>query len=253
MNNQEDQKTSQPWNALAEVYASSRHVSADQLIEWPAQLRMSGDFQGKHVLDVGCATGDKARFFAEHGAQSVLAIDPSEGFSQHWKAHAACSRLSFATGTFEDLLTLPAVSSKKFDLIVTFQALMYARDLNETVKTLSSLLSPGGNLILSIPHPFRFAILKNEIEGWGHGYAYQKTAPYRYPSPWKADVLLEHATPRVSDYANAITAAGLRIEAIDEPAATDDLRKIAPDKALWMDRYVGILIFRAHLDAELSK
>ena len=45
----------QPWDALAQVYANSRQVSADQLIEWPAQLRMCGDFQGKRVLDVGCA------------------------------------------------------------------------------------------------------------------------------------------------------------------------------------------------------
>jgi hypothetical protein len=29
---------------------------------------------------------------------------------------------------------------------------------------------------------------------------------------------------------------------------TDELREIAPEKAAWMDRYVGILIFRAHRD-----
>jgi hypothetical protein len=54
--------------------------------------------------------------------------------------------------------------------------------------------------------------------------------------------------PRFSDYVNAIAAAGLHIEAVDEPAVTEDFRKIAPDKAVWMDRYVGILIFRARLD-----
>jgi hypothetical protein len=90
--------------------------------------------------------------------------------------------------------------------------------------------------------------LRNEIEGWGHGRAYQQTAPYRYPSPWKEDVLLEHAMPRISDYINAIAATGLRIEAVDEPAVTEQFRLIAPEKAVWMDRYVGILILRAHLD-----
>jgi hypothetical protein len=54
--------------------------------------------------------------------------------------------------------------------------------------------------------------------------------------------------PRVSDYANAIAAAGLRIAAVDEPAVTEEFRRIAPEKAAWMDRYVGVLIFRAHLD-----
>lgn len=243
-----EQPTSHPWDTLAQVYAASRQVSADQLIEWPAQLRMCGSFLNKRVLDVGCGTGDKARYFAEHGASSVIGVDPSEGFAQNWSGHAACSNLAFAIGGFENMAELPAVASRQFDLIVSFQALMYAANLEATVKTLSGLLARGGDMVISVPHPFRFAILRNEVEGWGHGFAYQRTAPYRYPSPWKEDVLLEHAMPRVSDYANAIAAAGLRIEAVDEPAVTEEFRKIAPEKASWMDRYVGILIFRAHLD-----
>ena len=241
-------RASQPWNSLARVYAASRQLSADQLVEWPAQLKMCSTFEGKRVLDVGCGTGDKARFFAEHGAASVVGVDPSEGFAENWNNHAACSKLLLAIGGFENLLALPSLAARQFDLIVCFQALMYAASLTETVRTLRNFLAPGGDLVISVPHPFRFAILRNEIEGWGHGYAYQKIAPYRYPSPWKEDLLLEHAMPRVSDYANAIAAADLRIEAMDEPAVTEELRERAPEKAAWMDRYVGILIFRAHLD-----
>jgi SAM-dependent methyltransferase len=240
--------TSQPWNSLAQVYAASRQFSADQLVEWPAQLKMCGAFEGKRVLDVGCGTGDKARFFAETGAASVVGVDPSEGFAENWNNHAACTNLFLAIGGFENLSELPSLAARQFDLVVCFQALMYAASLTETVRTLRNFLAPGGDLVISVPHPFRFAILRNEIEGWGHGYAYQKIAPYRYPSPWKEDLLLEHAMPRVSDYANAIAGAGLRIEAMDEPAVTEELRERAPEKAAWMDRYVGILIFRAILD-----
>ena len=178
----------------------------------------------------------------------MVGVDPSEGFAENWNNHADCSKLLLAIGGFENLSALLAVAARQFDLVVCFQALMYATCLTETVRSLRNFLAPGGNLVISVPHPFRFAILRNEIEGWGHGYAYQKTAPYRYPSPWKEDLLLEHAMPRVSDYANAITAADLRIEAMDEPAVTEEFRKIAPEKATWMDRYIGILIFRAHLD-----
>jgi SAM-dependent methyltransferase len=178
----------------------------------------------------------------------VVGVDPSQGFAPNWKSHAGCTNLSFALGSFENLATLPALASRNFDLIVCFQALMYAASLAKAVQMLRSLLAPGGELVTSVPHPFRFAILRNEIEGWGHGRAYQQTAPYRYPSPWKEDVLLEHAMPRVCDYFNAIAAAGLRIDAVDEPAVTGQLREIAPEKAAWMDRYVGILILRAHLD-----
>lgn len=242
-----DLQAAQPWERLAQVYAGSRHVSTDKLIEWPAQLKMCGSFQGKHVLDVGCGTGEKARFFAEHGAASVVGVDPSRGFSQNWEGHSVCRNLSFAEGDFENLPSVPGVGSRTFDLIVCFQALMYASNLREATMTLRSLLTRGGYLVISVPHPFRFAILKNEIEGWAHGFAYQKTDPYRYPSPWKEDVLLEHAMPRFSDYFNAIAAAGLLVENVEEPCVTERFREVAPEKAAWMDRYVGILIFRARL------
>ncbi|HEV2646881.1 MAG TPA: class I SAM-dependent methyltransferase [Acidobacteriaceae bacterium] len=233
------------WESLAEVFAASRQVSADLLIEWPAQRQLCGEVSGKNILDVGCGTGDKARYFAEHGAHSVIGIDASSGFAQAWQSHAACPKLQLVHGDFEQIASLPPVAAKKFDLIVCFQALMYARDVDVMVATLAQLLAAGGALVFSVPHPFRFAILKNEIEGWGHGFAYQQTGPYRYPSPWKPEVALEHGMPRVSDYLNAISAAGLRVTACEEPGVTEEFRARAPEKAAWMDRYVGILIVRA--------
>lgn len=148
-------------------------------------------------------------------------------------------------GSFDALTSLPNVKGKAFDLIVSFQALMYARDLVSTLKVIANLLADDGALVFSVPHPFRFAILRNEIEGWGHGFAYQQTEPYRYPSPWKAEVSLEHPMPRISDYLNAIASAGLRLTTCEEPCVTQKFREIAPEKAEWMDRYVGIILFRA--------
>ena len=200
------------------------------------------------MLDVGCGTGEKARFFAAHAAAAVVGVDPSSGFQEAWAAHADCANLALVRGGFEDLGTLPGVQGQTFDLIVCFQALMYARDLAGTVMALAGLLRPGGALTISVPHPFRFAVLKSEIEGWGLGFAYQQTQVYRYPSPWKPEVLLQHAMPRVADYVNAIASAGLRIVACEEPPVTEELRVAAPEKAEWMDRYVGIMVFRAELD-----
>jgi len=233
------------WDQLARAYSASRQVSADRLIEWPAQLRLCGEYQGKEILDMGCGSGDKARHFAENGAAAVLGLDPSAGFAEQWAAHAVCPRLELQRGSFEDLPHHPALRRRQFDEIVCFQALMYAQDLAATVRHLAALLRPQGALVFSVPHPFRFAILKNEIEGWGHGLAYQKTESYRYPSPWNPAIFLEHATPRISDYLNAIAATGLRLTACEEPAVTQEFRALSPEKAAWMDRYVGIVVFRA--------
>ena len=239
-------KSSRAWETLAQVYAGSRLVSADKLIEWPAQRALVGHFRGKSVLDVGCGTGEKARYFAEEGASSVIGVDASSGYAENWAKHAKCSNLELIQGSFDDLASLPNIEGKAFDLIVSFQALMYARDLVNTIKVIANLLVDGGAFVFSVPHPFRFAILRNEIESCGHGFGYQQTEPYRYPSPWKADVFLEHPTPRISDYLNAITSAGLRLTKCEEPCATQEFREIAPEKAEWMDRYVGIILFRAN-------
>lgn len=233
------------WETLAQVYAESRQVSIDKLIEWPVQRELVGNFCGKHVLDVGCGTGDKARFFAEEGASSVIGVDASSGFAKNWAAHTNCPNLELVRGSFDVLSSLPSIEGKTFDLIVSFQALMYAHDLMTTMETIADLLADDGALVFSVPHPFRFAILRNQIESWGHGFAYQQTEPYRYPSPWKADVTLEHPMPRISDYLNAIASAGLRLTACREPSVTQEFREIAPEKAEWMDRYVGIILFRA--------
>lgn len=233
-----------PWEQLAQSFAASRHVSADKLIEWPVQLRMTGDFQGKRILDVGCGTGDKARFYAEHGAAYVLGIDSCGGFARQWTEHAGCRNLQLVQAGFEEIAFTSQLTEKEFDIVVCFQALMYACDISSTVKNLAALLVPGGTFTISVPHPFRFAILKNEIEGWPHGLAYQKTQSYRYPSPWKADVLLEHATPRISDYLNAFAGAGLLVRGCEEPAVTDEFREHSPEKAAWMDRYVGTMVFQ---------
>lgn len=233
------------WEKLAGTYASSRQVSADRLVEWPAQLKMCGAFHGMRVLDVGCGTGEKARFFAEQGAAEVIGVDPSEAFSQFWSREDSPCNLRFARGSFEDFVQLPDLRERAFELVVSFQALMYAADLRAAVASMADVLAPMGTLVVSVPHPFRFAILRNEREGWGPGDAYQQTGAYRYPSPWDDAVFLEHGMPRISDYVNAFANAGLRIEAMDEPGPTEELRSLSPEKAAWMDRYVGILILKA--------
>ena len=53
--------------------------------------------------------------------------------------------------------------------------------------------------------------------------------------------------PRISDYLNAFASAGLHLTACEEPSVTDEFRTASPEKAAWMDRYLGIIVFRTDL------
>lgn len=61
-----------------------------------------------------------------------------------------------------------------------------------------------------------------EASALGARIAYEQAESYRYPSPWKAEISLEHPMPRISDYLNAIASAGLRLTACEEPCVTQE-------------------------------
>jgi SAM-dependent methyltransferase len=107
--------------------------------------------RGKSGLDVGCGTGEKARYFAEEGASSVIGIDASSVFAEIWAEHAKCANLELVQGSFDDLMSLPNIEGQAFDLIVSFQALMYARDLVNTIKVIANLLVDSGTFVFSVP------------------------------------------------------------------------------------------------------
>ncbi len=223
----------------------SRTLSLDKLVEWPAQLSLVGDFRGKEILDVGCGLGEKSRYFATHGAASVLGLDSSLAFRGHWSRQARIANLSAVLGDMNELDQVPELPGKDFDLIVAFQTLMFAKDLGQVVKEIASKLKRGGILVCSVPHPFRFVALKKETDDIEYGRAYSYARTYTYAVFGNPFVTLSHHVARFSEYLNALADAGLTLERVEEPVVTDHLRALAPEKAAWMDRYFGIVLFRA--------
>ncbi|MEI6520285.1 MAG: class I SAM-dependent methyltransferase [bacterium] len=128
----------------------------DLMVNWPARLTREMPFfekiinnnQVKSILDIGCATGNHARAFAQHGV-SVIAVDPSE---EMLKIATNLTDGSNPTFTFGGLgMALP---NGKYDIITILgntATLVESMDkFKESIKDLHEKLTKNGVLIIQI-------------------------------------------------------------------------------------------------------
>lgn len=99
------------------------------------------DWQGKAVLDLGCAGGFMAEALAARGAQ-VTGIDPAADAIAAARAHARTQGLdiSYDVGVGE---ALPYVADS-FDAVVCVDVLEHVADLNKVLSEVARTLRPGG-------------------------------------------------------------------------------------------------------------
>lgn len=99
------------------------------------------DWQGKTVLDLGCAGGFMAEAIAAKGAQ-VSGIDPAQDAIKAAKHHAAESGLDIAyvVGVGEQMPYPDAT----FDRVVCVDVLEHVEDLTQVLAEVARVLKPGG-------------------------------------------------------------------------------------------------------------
>ncbi|MEQ7125888.1 hypothetical protein ABN034_15350 [Actinopolymorpha sp. B11F2] len=76
------------------------------------------------------------------------------------------------------------------------------------------------------------------------GEEYFSTARFSYLSGWNDQITLTKRPYTISDLINVFSAAGLWIETALEPQLSEDARRRYPHKQAWMNKYLGILIFK---------
>lgn len=103
----------------------------DELVDW----------QGKTVLDLGCAGGFMTEALDDRGARAT-GIDPAEEAIAAARAHAADRRIAYHVGVGE-ALPYPEAS---FDSVVCVDVLEHVRDLGQVVREIARVLKPGGML-----------------------------------------------------------------------------------------------------------
>ena len=232
------------WKALARDYetARSRLDSLDSLLEWPAQLALIGDVQGKSILDVGCGNGAKAVQLARLGASHVVGVDISGEFVT---PEDDALDVMLLTADLSHLDQVTALSEQRFDVVLFLQSIGYAEDQVATLRAARQLIKDEGILVIARSSPVRFAVERSERDGIGLGTAYHSSAAHTYPSGWNDKILVSHRTNTFSDMINTVSEAGFRIDRAVEPQLSDQQKAAYPHKQAWLDKYIGIILFRA--------
>ncbi len=234
------------WSGLAPDYekARAKEDSLDRLLEWPAQRSILGDVTGRSVLDLGCGNGAKLAELVEDGAITSVGVDISNNFLK-----TQTPNLEFICGDLSELDAMPKLTGRTFDRILFLQSFGYAKDPVRTLKSARSMLAEGGYILLTRTQPLRYALERAEKNGTTLGEEYFSTNQFSYVSNWNDQITLTKRPYTISDLINVFSAAGLWIETAIEPQLSDEARRQYPHKQAWMNKYLGILIFklRAHL------
>jgi SAM-dependent methyltransferase len=219
--------------------ARAREDSLDRLVEWPAQRALLGDVTGLAVLDAGCGNGTKIAQLASDGAAASVGVDISGNFI------APPPGVELIEGDLSDLAAVPGLAGRRFDRILFLQSFGYAADGVKALQTAREMLSEDGFILLTRTQPIRYAIERAEENGTSLGEEYFATESFAYRHPsWNDQVTLTKRPYTMADLLNTFSAAGLWIETAVEPQLSEEARRRFPHKQAWLDKYLGIVIFK---------
>ena len=240
-----DRDPSKAWLGLASDYemARAKEDSLDRLVEWPAQRDLLGDVTGRSVLDLGFGNGAKLVELVGDGATASVGVDISGNFLS-----PQLPELELIRGDLSELGTVSELAGRTFDRILFLQSFGYAKDPVRTLQAARAMLTEDGFILLTKTQPLRYAVERAEQNGTSLGEEYFSTSQFSYVSNWNDQITLTKRPYTISDLINVFGTAGLWIETAIEPQLSDDARRRYPHKQAWMNKYLGILMFklRAH-------
>lgn len=204
----------------------------------PAMFAVLGDISGKTILDVGCGEGYNTRIMAQKGAH-VVGVDFSKEMIDFAVEQEEKERLGIAYYV-ADAGNLTLFENGTFDIVTCFMALQDIKNYQEAIREVSRVLKMDGRFVFVIPHPcFEKRVIDGTIiGGWEYkngkdalpeNALYYKVDKYfdtgSYTISWDMERLQHHfATTAfhrtLTDYADALSSAGLMISQLKEPKPT---------------------------------
>jgi tRNA (mo5U34)-methyltransferase len=124
------------------------HIDTEWRSDWKwDRIAPHLNLDGHRILDIGCGNGYYGWRMLDHGALSIIGIDPTLVYAMQW---LACRHFSGQTPNYvlplglEDLPT----DAGGFDTVFSMGVLYHRRDPASHLRRLASLLKPGGQLLL---------------------------------------------------------------------------------------------------------
>lgn len=236
------------WDALAGEYAAITRIREDDFHYGPQipgerSLRLLPDFpRGATALELGCGGGQNSLFLATRLGLRCTALDASGEQLARARARAAAAgaAIDFVQAAIE---SFPAAVGSRgpFDFVHSSHALEFVEDPGAAVLAMARAAKPGGWVLVSTVHPlFNGQWIEGEFEDEtgadaGSAGAGVFLADYFRPPDDVRDDAFGHAVSRawpVSAWFDWFRAAGLSVERLAEPAATDDAPYTSDD---WAD------------------
>jgi SAM-dependent methyltransferase len=170
------------------------------------------------VLDVGCGEGQLSRLAARGGAHLVAGVDPT--WAQLEVARHRGASVSYARATAAHL----PFASSSFDAVVACLVFEHIDDVDRALAEVGRVLGDGGRFLFFLNHP----LLQTPNSGWIDDQIldppeqYWRVGEYlvenRTIEEVEKDVFIPFIHRPLSRYVNAMAAAGLVIQRMEEPA-----------------------------------
>ncbi|MFD2455836.1 class I SAM-dependent methyltransferase [Corynebacterium mendelii] len=246
------------WDFDADNYhrEHSRFLGADQpegKFLWSpeyfdeADHHLLGDVRDKDVLEFGCGSAPCSRWLNHTGVGTITAFDISAGMLRHG--------VDASTGTpvvplvQADALAMP-FKDNCFDVAFTaYGAIGFVADSQQLMHEAARVLRPGGRLVFSVLHPFRW-VFRDEPgeEGLIAYLSYFDRSPYIERDPVTRTITYAEHHRTIGDRIRELLAAGFILDDFIEPEWPDNLEESFNQFSPTRGRIIpGTAIIVAHL------
>lgn len=212
-------KSYQAYEKMATCYEENNEndMAYNIYYERPGIISLLSDVENKSVLDIGCAAGFFSKWVLDNGGK-VTAVDYSDAMVEKTKLLTENKADVFKADIKEPMTFLEDGS---FDVVIASLVLHYVKDMATVLKELHKKMKKGGQLVLSVHHPFMdFALFecddyfKTELlqDKWTKGGKTIEVEFYRRP---------------LSELMNALCESGFVIQKVSEPMPDKRLKEIS--------------------------
>ena len=222
------------WNQVTPVHQKARKVDLKKEFETPGYSTLddliteklkSVGLDGKDVAQLGCNNGRETISLVNLGARSAVGFDISDEAIAEANELAAIAKVD-CRFVRTDVYDIGEEYHNRFDLIfISVGALSWLPDLDHFFVIVSSLLKPGGSLVMYEMHPILYIFGTEDDEGYDPNEPDKIMYSYFRTEPWVDETGIDYIggsryesapsysyTQKISDIINAVLRSGIILD-----------------------------------------